>query len=98
MKLTAIKLENFTSSHKLQEFITHLETVPAIVNFVVAGGAVLLEFEPQNVSIVYYTNSSTYLRNEPIVALNRDCEAYTILTDWDSEQLELKRMVDWGMI
>jgi hypothetical protein len=97
MKPTTIKLENFASSQKLQEFISHLETIPAIATFVIAGDAILLEFEPQNSSIVYYTDVNAYLRNEPIIALGRDCEASRKLTGWDYEQLELKRIVNWGV-
>ena len=94
MKLTTIKLDKFNCNLKVQEFLNHLESIPSMVNFVVVGEAILLEFEPQNASIVYYSNSITYLRNEPIIALGRDCEAFTDLSDWDFEQLELKRMIN----
>lgn len=94
MELYTIKLQSFNSYAKFQEFISHLETIPSIVNFVVCGGAVILEFEPQNTSIVYYYDSVQYLKNDPIIALGRDCEVVTRLTDWDMGQLELKRMVN----
>ena len=95
MKLTTMKLENFSSYAKFQEFITHLESIPSIVNFVVVGGAVVLEYEPQNNSIVYYYDSLAYVKNDPIIALGKDCEASRTVTDWDLEQLELKRMVSY---
>ncbi len=94
MKLTTIKLQNFSSYAKFQEFITHLESTPSIVNFVVCGGAIVLEYEAVNSSIVYYYNSMDYVKNNPIIALGRDCEASRTVTDWDLEQLELKRMIN----
>ena len=94
MKLTTMKLENFTSYSKFQEFITHLESIPSIVNFVVVGGAIVLEYEAVNNSIVYYYDSLAYVKNDPIVALGKDCEASRTVTDWDLEQLELKRMIN----
>ena len=94
MKLTTIKLQDFTSYAKLQEFITHLESIPSIVNFVVVGGAVVLEYEAINNSIVYYYNYVNDVKNEPIIALGKDCEASRTVTDWDLEQLELKRMIN----
>lgn len=103
MKLTTLKLQDFKSYAKFQEFITHLESIPSIVNFVVVGGcnevtyngAILLEYEAVNSSIVYYYNSMDYVKNIPIIALGRDCEASRTVTDWDLEQLELKRMVSY---
>ena len=89
-----MKLENFTSYSKFQEFITHLESIPSIVNFVVVGGAIVLEYEAVNNSIVYYYDSLAYVKNDPIVALGKDCEASRTVTDWDLEQLELKRMIN----
>ena len=102
MKLTTMKLQDFSSYAKFQEFITHLESIPSIVNFVVVGncneatysGAVVLEYEAVNNSIVYYYNSMDYVKNIPIIALGRDCEASRVVTDWDLEQLELKRMIN----
>ncbi|CAM0051770.1 hypothetical protein VPHK460_0144 [Vibrio phage K460] len=94
MNLIIMKLQDFTSYAKLQEFIAHLESIPSIVNFVVVGNAILLEYEPQNNSIVYYYDSLAYVKNDPIIALGRDCEASRTVTDWDLEQLELKRMIN----
>lgn len=102
MKLLTMKLENFVSYAKFQEFITHLESIPSIVNFVVVGGcnevtyngAIVLEYEAVNSSIVYYYNSMDYVKNIPIIALGKDCEASRTVTDWDLEQLELKRMIN----
>ncbi|AUR91561.1 hypothetical protein NVP1161O_119 [Vibrio phage 1.161.O._10N.261.48.C5] len=94
MKLITMKLQDFTSYAKFQEFIAHLESIPSIVNFVVVGNAILLEYEAVNSSIVYYYNSMNYVKNEPIIALGRDCEASRTATDWDLEQLELKRMIN----
>ena len=94
MKLLTMKLENFSSYAKFQEFITHLETIPSIVNFVVVGGAVVLEYEAVNSSEVYYYSKLDNAKNNPIIALGRDCEASRVVTDWDLEQLELKRMIN----
>ncbi|AUR93560.1 hypothetical protein NVP1187O_247 [Vibrio phage 1.187.O._10N.286.49.F1] len=94
MKLTTIKLQDFTSYAKFQEFITHLESIPSIVNFVVVGNAILLEYEAVNSSEVYYYNKVDNAKNIPIIALGRDCEASRTVTDWDLEQLEMKRMVN----
>ena len=94
MKLTTIKLQDFVSYAKFQELITHLESIPSIVNFVVVGNAILLEYEPQNNSIVYYYDSLAYVKNDPIIALGYDCEASRMVSDWDLEQLELKRMIN----
>lgn len=94
MKLLTMKLENFSSYAKLQEFITHLESIPPLVNFVVCGGAIVLEYEAVNSSEAYYYNSMDYVKNTPIIALGRDCEASRTVTDWDLEKLELKRMIN----
>ena len=94
MKLTTMKLEEFKTYAKFQEFITHLESIPSIVNFVIIGGAVLLEYEAVNNSIVYYYSKVDNVKNNPIIDLGRDCEASRTVTDWDLEQLELKRMIN----
>ena len=94
MKLLTMKLENFSSYTKFQEFITHLESIPSIVNFVVVGGAVVLEYEAVNSSEVYYYSKVDNAKNNPIIALSRDCEASRTVTEWDLEQLELKRMIN----
>lgn len=99
MKLHTIKLEAFQQYAKFQEFISHLETIPSIVNFVVEGGAVILEFNPVDTTKVYYYYSKVdNIKNNPIIALGRDCEASTNITAYDVEKLELKSMVscqDW---
>ncbi|QZI87028.1 hypothetical protein MYOV085v1_p0006 [Vibrio phage 355E48.1] len=94
MNLIIMKLKDFTSYAKLQEFIAHLESIPSIVNFVVVGNAILLEYEAVNNSIVYYYSKVDNVKNDPIIALGKDCEASRTVTDWDLEQLELKRMVN----
>ena len=94
MSLVVMKLCNFKEYAKLQEFIAHLENIPEIVNFIIAGDALLLEYEAVNSSIVYYYNKMDNVKNIPIIALGRDCEASRTVTDWDLEQLELKREVD----
>ena len=102
MKLITLKLENFRSYAKFQEFITHLESIPSIVNFVVCGdcnevtysGAIVLEYEAVNSSEVYYYSKVDNAKNNPIIALSRDCEASRTVTEWDLEQLELKRMIN----
>ncbi|CAL9969405.1 hypothetical protein VPHF99_0144 [Vibrio phage F99] len=94
MNLIIMKLQDFTSYAKLQEFIAHLESIPSIVNFVVVGNAILLEYEAVNNSIVYYYSKVDNVKNDPIIALGKDCEASRTVTDWDLEQLELKRMVN----
>jgi len=94
MSLVVMKLCNFKEYSKLQEFIAHLENIPEIVNFIVAGDALLLEYEAVNSPIVYYYNKLANVKNIPIIALGRDCEASRTVTDWDLEQLELKRMVN----
>ena len=80
-----MKLENFRSYAKFQEFITHLESIPSIVNFVVVGNAILLEYEAVNSSDVYYYSKVDNVKNNPIIALGRDCEASRKVTDWDLE-------------
>ncbi|AUR94374.1 hypothetical protein NVP1193O_243 [Vibrio phage 1.193.O._10N.286.52.C6] len=94
MKLTTMKLEQFQTYAKFQEFITHLESTPSIVNFVVVGGAIVLEYEAVNSSIVYYYSQLDNVKNNPIIALGRDCEASRTVSDWDLEQLEMKRMIN----
>lgn len=97
MKLHQTKLQGFKTYAKFQEFIAHLETIPSIVNFVVCGDAVVLEFEAVNAPAVYYYNDMDNVTNNPIIAVGRDCEVSTRLTDWDQEQLELKRILSWGV-
>jgi len=94
VELTTIKLQDFESYSKFQEFIIHLESIPSIVNFVVVGNAILLEYEARNSSEVYYYSELDYVKNIPIIASGRDCEASRKVTDWDLEQLELKRMIN----
>ena len=90
MSLVVMKLCNFKEYSKLQEFIAHLENIPEIVNFIIAGDALLLEYEAVNSSIVFYYSKM----DNAIIALGRDCEASRTVTDWDLEQLKLKRMVN----
>lgn len=97
MRLHQTKLDRFTTYAKFQEFISHLETIPTIVNFVVCGGAIVLEFEAVNAPLVYYYKDMDNVTNNPIIAVGRDCEVSTKLTDWDQEQLELKRILSWGV-
>lgn len=105
MKLHQAKLDRFTTYAKFQEFISHLETIPTTVNFIVSGdanefsysGAIILEFEAVNAPVVYYYSDMDNVANKPIIAVGRDCEVTTKLTDWDQEQLELKRILSWGV-
>lgn len=105
MKLHQCKIDSFTTYAKFQEFISHLETIPTIVNFVVSGdanklsysGAIILEFEAVNAPLVYYYSDMDNVSNNPIIAVGRDCEVSTKLTEWDQEQLELKRILSWGV-
>jgi hypothetical protein len=94
MKLSTMKLHKFKSYNKFIEFINHLESIPSIVNFVVLGGAILLEFESQNVDLVYYYTTIDSIKNLPIVAVDCDCDVDTNITDYDINQLELKRLVN----
>ena len=91
---TQIKLVFEHETHaKLIEFVTHLESLSDVCNFVVAGEAVLLEFDVyQWMNIYYYSWADNYQHNNPIIAIDRDCEVST-MTDWDLEQLEMKRFV-----
>jgi len=97
MQLHQCKLDSFTSYAKMQEFISHLETIPTIVNFVVSGGAIILEFEAVNAPLVYYYSDMDNVANKPIIAVGRDCHVRDHLTDWDQDQLELKRILSWGV-
>lgn len=97
MQLHQCKIDSFTTYTKFQEFISHLETIPTTVNFVVSGGAVILEFEAVNAPLVYYYSDMDNVANKPIIAVGRDCEVTTKLTDWDQDQLELKRILSWGV-
>ncbi len=97
MRLHQTKLDRFTTYAKFQEFISHLETIPTTANFVVSGGAIILEFEPVNAPLVYYYTDIDNVANKPIIAVGRDCEVTTKLTDWDQDQLELKRILSWGV-
>lgn len=90
MATTQIKFDNFNDNNTLTRFITHLESIPDIVVFTIVGEALLLQFEAQNVSLVYYTDVNSYLRNDPIIAVGRDCDATQELSEWDMEHLEMK--------
>lgn len=88
---TQIKLI-FDSEHnsKLVEFISHLDSLSDVCNFVVAGEAVLLEYDVyQWMNVYYYSWADCYQHNNPIIAIDRDCKVEA-LTDWDLEQLEMK--------
>ncbi|AGH31930.1 hypothetical protein VPIG_00072 [Vibrio phage PWH3a-P1] len=88
---TQIKL-TFDSEHnsKLVEFITHLESLSDVCNFVVAGEALLLEYDVyQWMNVYYYSWADCYQYNNPIIAIDRDCK-HEALTGWDLEQLEMK--------
>lgn len=90
---TQIKLI-FKSEHKskLEEFITHLESLSDVCTFVLAGDALLLEFDPCDYQMIYYYTYSDWSDNNPIITLSRDCKV-SKLSEWDLEQLEMKRFV-----
>lgn len=94
---TQIKLI-FDSEHKskLEEFITHLESLSDVCTFVLAGEALLLEYDVhQWMNMYYYSWADCYQHNNPIIAIDRDCK-HEALTDWDVEQLEMKRYTQIG--
>lgn len=91
--ITRIKLHSFKSNTKLEELVSHLENVSEVVTFVLCpeGDAVLLEYDPVNFSTVYYyTWADCYQHNNPILVMGTDCDVSHTLTEWDSEQLDLK--------
>lgn len=92
MATVQIKLDKFNDVDTLSRFITHLESNPDVVVFTVVGEALLLQFEAQNVSLVYYSDVNGYLRNDPIIAVGRDCDATQELSEWDKEQLMMKAL------
>lgn len=78
---------------KLIEFVTHLESLSDVCSFVLAGDALLLEFDVyQWMNVYYYSWDDCYQYNNPIIAIDRDCYVGK-LSEWDLEQLEMKRFV-----
>lgn len=91
---TQIKLI-FDSEHnsKLVEFISHLESLSGVCTFVLAGEALLIEYDVyQWMNVYYYSWADCYQHNNPIIAIDRDCKVEQ-LTAWDLEQLEMKSFV-----
>ena len=53
-----------------------------------------MEYAAENTPDVYYQSDLDNINNNPIIALGRDCEASRKVTEWDLEQLEMKRMIN----
>lgn len=92
-----MKLHSFTSDSKREEFIQHLDNVSSClnhINFVVAGSAVLVECEPQELAEVFYPTFTDWVNNtNPVIVYPDDCICDRELSRWDREELENKRMM-----
>ncbi|ASV41556.1 hypothetical protein [Vibrio phage JSF14] len=62
------------------------------MTFVTAGNSVILEFDSLYYAIVYYDSNRNFLKNEPIISLGIDADV-EMMTDWDRESLEMKKVV-----
>ncbi len=95
--LLQFKLHSFNDEGKRDSFINHLDNVATNDNnitFVVAGDAVLIECTMPELAYVYYKSFADWINNEnPLVVVPDDCQYSSDLSQWDCEQLEMKRWV-----
>ena len=95
--LLQFKLHSFNDDTKRDTFINHLDNVATDDNnitFVVAGDAVLLECTMPELAYVYYASFADWANNENIlVVVPDDCRYSSDLSQWDHEQLDMKRVI-----
>lgn len=95
--LLQMKLHPFNDVSKFNEFIQHLDNVSDAtnnINFVVAGDAVLVECEMQELGGVFYPTFADWVNNtNPVVVYPDDCICDRELSEWDKCELENKRMM-----
>ena len=95
--LLQFKLHSFNDNNKRDTFINHLDNVATDDNnitFVGAGDAVLIECTMPELAYVYYASFADWADNEhPLVVVPDDCEYSRDLSQWDREQLYMKRAV-----
>ena len=95
--LLQFKLHSFNDEGKSGTFINHLDNVATDDNnitFVVAGDAVLIECTMTELAYVYYASFADWANNaHPLVVVPDDCQYNDDLSQWDREQLDMKRGV-----
>ena len=95
--LLQFKLHSFNDEGKRDSFINHLDSVATDDNnitFVVAWDAVLMECTMSELAYVYYASFADWVNNEHLlVVVPDDCQYSGDLSQWDREQLYMKRGV-----
>ena len=97
VRLVQFKLYSFKDDSKREEFINHLDNVSTCDNnitFVVAGDSVIIECTMTELAYIYYTSFENWANSTNIlITVPDDCEYTNQLSQWDCEQLEMKRMI-----
>ena len=94
--MSRIKLANFKSHQLLETLINHLETVPTtekVVFVLLDGNVLLLESSIVDNDSVFYSSWYDAANNKPLITLGVDCDATNVLSEYDHEQLNMKRFI-----
>ncbi|QXN60074.1 hypothetical protein KUA24_7 [Vibrio phage HNL01] len=84
-----------TDSQARESFLEHLSSLDSAelqLVYIVAGDAVVLEFDQLYYYEVYYESFSLFVENNPIIALGLNA-IFEELTEWDKQELDMKRFI-----